>query len=113
MVSVASLAALLAGAGTAQADFLAAAAFPGLDSFDDLALDAVDGPLTRSAGGLDYTVSTTATAFFPGGTAGDVWLSPNLRWDVASFNGFSANTIGISGSFSAASSVAPSSPAPP
>lgn len=108
MVSVASLAALLAGAGTAQAaitvytnqaDFLAAAAFTGLDGFDDLALAAVDGPLTRSAEGLDYAVSTTGTAFFPGGTAGDVWLSPNLRWDVVTFSGFSADTIGIGGSF--------------
>ncbi len=84
---------------TNEADFLAAAALSGTDSFDDMALAAVDGPLTRSAGGLGYTVSTTGTAFFPGGSTGDVWLSPNLRWDVVTFNGFDADTVGIGGSF--------------
>ncbi len=85
---------------TNQADFLAAAALTGTDSFDDLAIAAVDGPLVRSAGGLGYTASTTGTAFFPSGTAGgDVWLSPNLRWDVVSFDGFAADINGIGGNF--------------
>jgi hypothetical protein len=103
-----ALAALLATMGNAQAaltvytnqaDFLAAATMSGTDSFDDMARAAIDGPLMRSAGGLGYTVSTTATAFFPGGTAGDVWLSPNLRWDVVTFNGFGADITGIGGNF--------------
>jgi hypothetical protein len=103
-----ALAALLATMGSAQAaltvytnqaDFLAAATLTDTDSFDDMARVAIDGPLMRSAGALDYTVSTTATAFFPGGTASDVWLSPNLRWDVVTFNGFGADITGIGGNF--------------
>jgi hypothetical protein len=103
-----ALAALLATVGSAQAtitvytnqaDFLAAAALTGTDSFDDMALAAINGPLTRSAGGYSYTASTTATAFFPAGTAGDVWLSPNLSWDVVTFAGFGADINGIGGNF--------------
>ncbi len=107
-----ALAALLAVAGTAQAtvtvyttleSFNAATAGRGVDSFNDLPeLDQVEGPITRSAGSVQYTGTVTSgeTSFWTAGEdPSDIWLSTNERKALVTFDGFSTAVRGIGGNF--------------
>lgn len=102
-----AVAAAVVAAGSAQAaidvyfdeaSFLAAVVNAATDTFDDLVPgQAYDGPLMRSAGGYDYTVSTSpdSPTLYGAGTAGDAWLSSNIASDFIVFSGFSSNVTAV------------------
>lgn len=102
-----ALAAALVATGSAQAaidvyfdeaSFLAAVANAATDTFDDLIPgQAYDGPLMRSAGSYDYTVSTSPDSpiLYGAGTAGDAWLSTNIASDFIVFDGFSSDVTAV------------------
>ncbi len=84
---------------TSQAAFLSAVTGPGVDTFDDLPLDAVPGPLNRSAGTYDYVATTGTQGFFGVGDPTDVWLSTDTSTDAVLFSGFGAGVDAIGGFF--------------
>lgn len=102
-----ALAAALLAAGTSQASiqvfedeasFLAALASYGTDSFDDLeAATGYDGPLSRSAGAIGYSVSASPNSpiLYGAGTAEDAWLSTNSEADFITFSTFSVPVFGV------------------
>jgi hypothetical protein len=105
-----SLAVLLLAANAAQADitvytsqsaYLAAVGDTGVDSFDDLPIDLIDAPLTRSAGAYGYEaqVAFSSPYLYGAGESGDHWLSANNRNDNVTFTGFSAGVRGVGGFF--------------
>ncbi|MGK5080436.1 PEP-CTERM sorting domain-containing protein [Janthinobacterium sp. HLX7-2] len=109
-LKIISAAALLLAASAAQADitlftnqaaYLAAAGNTGVDTFDDLPIDALDGPLNRSAGSYAYTVSSVGTSpiLYGAGTGSDNWLSTNNRNDSVLFSNFSSAVRGVGGFF--------------
>ncbi len=102
-----ALAAALLTAGASQASiqvfddeasFLAALASYGTDSFDDLMPgEGYDGPLSRSAGSIGYSVSASPASpiLYGAGTAEDAWLSTNNEADFITFSGFSVPVVGV------------------
>ncbi|APA71521.1 hypothetical protein YQ44_17885 [Janthinobacterium sp. 1_2014MBL_MicDiv] len=109
-LKIMSAAALLLAANAAQADitvftsqsaYLAAVGNTGVDTFDDLPIDALDGPLSRSAGSYAYTVSSVGTSpiLYGAGTGSDHWLSTNDRNDSVLFSNFSSAVRGVGGYF--------------
>lgn len=112
-----ALAAALTAAGAAQASiqvfedetsFLAALSSFGTDTFDDLIPGAAtDGPLTRTAGTVGYTVtaSPNSPTFYGAGTEADPWLSTNNAQDFVTFSGFSLPVLAI-GAFVSGSDIA-------
>jgi len=107
LVLASALASLLATAAGAQAEitvyttqaaFLGATGTPGVDSFDDLALDIYDEALNRTAGGYTYQVSA-AGGLFGAGTGSDHWLSSNLRLSPIVFQDFSSGVNAFGGNF--------------
>ncbi len=99
-------AALLLAAGAANADikiftdkydYRNAVTVSGLDSFNDLSVEPVQGPLSRSAGDYNYTakVGPGSDAFW--GAAGsevDGWLTTDGRTDTISFTDFGGKVNG-------------------
>lgn len=85
---------------TSLASWLAAVSAPGLDTFDDVALDAGSPPssLSRTAGPYSYTVRANG-GLFDVGPLPDVWLSTNLASTVLVFDSFSSTVRGIGGFF--------------
>jgi hypothetical protein len=105
-----SLAVLLLAASAAQADitvytsqsaYLAAVGNTGVDSYDDLPIEAIDGPLARSAGAYSYqaSVGPVSPILYGAGEGGDNWLTGNNRRDTITFDGFSGNVRGVGGFF--------------
>ena len=109
-MKIISAAALLLAASAAHADitvftsqsaYLAAAGNTGVDTFDDLPIDALDGPLFRSAGSYAYTASSVGVSplLYGAGTGSDNWLSTNNRNDSVVFSNFSSAVRGVGGFF--------------
>ncbi len=78
--------------------FLGAVAAPGVDSFDDLAVESLGTSLDRTAGAYTYTVSAGEGLFGAGG-AGDGWLSTDAQFDSIVFSNFSSTVHGLGGEF--------------
>lgn len=95
--SVLASAVLLLAAATAHADittytsqssYLGAVGTTGVDTFDDLVIDAYDGPLTRSAGSYGYTVGAAPNSpvlYGASDDGADIWLTANNRLDLLTF----------------------------
>lgn len=109
-MKIISAAALLLAASAAHADitvftsqsaYLAAAGNTGVDTFDDLPIDALDGPLNRNAGSYAYTVGSVGASpiLYGAGTGSDNWLSTNSRDDSVVFSNFSSAVRGVGGFF--------------
>ncbi|OHV95294.1 hypothetical protein AKG95_19050 [Janthinobacterium lividum] len=109
-LKVISAAVLLFAASAAQADitvftsqsaYLAAVGNTGVDTFDDLPIDALGGPLNRNAGSYAYTVSSVGVSpiLYGAGTGSDNWLSTNNRDDSVLFSNFSSEVRGVGGFF--------------
>lgn len=109
-LKIISAAALLLAASAAHADitvftsqsaYLAAVGNTGVDTFDDLPIDALDGPLNRSAGSYAYTVGSVGASpiLYGAGTGSDSWLSTNNRNDSVVFSNFSSAVRGVGGFF--------------
>ena len=109
-MKIISAAALLLAASAAQADitvftsqsaYLAAAGNTGVDTFDDLPIDALDSPLNRNAGSYAYTASSVGVSpiLYGAGTGSDNWLSTNNRNDSVVFSNFSSAVRGVGGFF--------------
>ncbi|MDO8032126.1 PEP-CTERM sorting domain-containing protein [Janthinobacterium lividum] len=109
-LKIMSAAALLLAASAAHADitvftsqsaYLAAVGNTGVDTFDDLPIDALDGPLNRNAGSYAYTVSSVGASpiLYGAGTGSDNWLSTNDRNDSVVFSNFSSAVRGVGGFF--------------
>ena len=109
-LKIISAAALLLAASAAHADitvftsqsaYLAAAGNTGVDTFDDLPIDALDSPLSRNAGNYSYTVSSVGASpiLYGAGTGSDNWLSTNSRDDSVLFSNFSSDVRGVGGFF--------------
>ncbi|MCC7703077.1 PEP-CTERM sorting domain-containing protein [Janthinobacterium sp. GW460P] len=109
-LKIMSAAALLLAASAAHADitlftsqsaYLAAVGNTGVDTFNDLPIDALDGPLNRSAGSYAYTVGTVGSSpvLYGAGTNSDKWLSTNNRNDSVVFSNFSNAVRGVGGFF--------------
>lgn len=109
-LKIISAAALLLAASAAQADisvftsqsaYLAAVSNTGVDTFDDLPIDALGGPLNRNAGSYTYTVSSEGASpiLYGAGTGSDNWLSTNNRNDSVVFSNFSSAVRGVGGFF--------------
>lgn len=81
-----------------QASFLQAISNPGTDTFNDLPLAFVSGPLNRTAGSHTYRATVT-NGFYQAGSVSDVWLSTNTATNPIVFNNFSANVQGFGGFF--------------
>jgi hypothetical protein len=83
---------------TSQADFLAAVSAPGVDTFDDLAVEPYGDTLARTAGTYSYS-AFAATGLWGAGGAGDYWLSTNRGTDPIVFSGFSGGVSAFGGNF--------------
>jgi hypothetical protein len=86
---------------TNQSAYLGAVGTTGVDTFDDLDIDAYDGPLTRTAGGYEYTVGAAPTSPILYGASddgSDIWLSANNRFDLLTFSP-STPVAGLGGFF--------------
>ena len=73
---------------TSQSSYLAAVGTTGVDNFDDLEFTSYDGPLTRTAGSYEYTVSTAPISPILYGASddgSDFWLTANNRFDLITF----------------------------
>jgi hypothetical protein len=86
------------------AGWLSAVSTPGLDTFDDLAIDigfSIPTPLTRSAGVHGYTLSTVEENVFVGGipALSDAWLSNDFVGDEIVINSFSPSVRAIGSDF--------------
>lgn len=108
-----TLAALLAGTGTAQAEltlhssaasFQAAISAPQVDGFDDLFW--AEGPqyIYRSVGGYEYygyslMPDANYSSFYNAGSDSDVWLSTNQATDILSFQLLNSAVYGVGGYF--------------
>jgi hypothetical protein len=86
--------------------FVAAIGPSGIDTFDDLGLDLLPGPLARSAGAYSYSVASTAGVPFDNlfpienpASAGDLWLSLEDGLGSLSFSGFGSEVFAIGGRF--------------
>ncbi|PLY40069.1 PEP-CTERM sorting domain-containing protein [Janthinobacterium sp. ROICE36] len=109
-LKIMSAAVLLLAASAAQADitvftsqsaYLAAVGNTGVDTFDDLPIDNLGGPLNRSAGSYAYTASSVGVSpiLYGAGTGSDNWLSTNDRNDNVLFSNFSSAVRGVGGFF--------------
>lgn len=83
---------------TTSASFAAALGSSGTDTYNNLPIDFILSPLTRSAGSYGYTVST-ASGLYGAGTASDAWLSTNVSNETLTFNTFTGGVKGIGGQF--------------
>jgi hypothetical protein len=73
---------------TSQTAYLAAVGNTGVDTFDDLDLDAYEGPLERTAGDYGYTVSAAPNSTAIWGATddfSDMWLTGGNRLDIVTF----------------------------
>ena len=73
---------------TSQASYLAAVGTTGVDDFDDLEVEGYQGPLTRTAGAYDYTVSAAPNSPQIWGASddnSDIWLTGGNRLDLVTF----------------------------
>ncbi|CDG82103.1 FxDxF family PEP-CTERM protein [Janthinobacterium agaricidamnosum] len=86
---------------TSQSAYLAAVGDTGVDSFDDLDIDALDTPLARAAGAYSYTIGTIGSSpyLYGAGEGGDHWISTNNRHDSVLFSNFSSAIVGVGGFF--------------
>lgn len=106
-----ALVALLAAAGSANAaltvytdsaSFLVALSAPGVDSFDDLPLEAdIDDPLARAAGGYAYSAASFggAAGLVGVGTPDDVWLSTRDSFADLMLSGIPPGVRAVGGYF--------------
>lgn len=83
---------------TDKADFLAAIANPGTDTFDDLPGGAIPSPLNRTAGQHSYTATSSSGRLWGAGTAANRWLGSEFTVITIIFDGFTADVTGF-GSF--------------
>jgi hypothetical protein len=86
---------------TSQSSYLGAVGTTGIDTFDDLVVDAYDGPLTRTAGAYEYTVGASPTSpvlYGASDDGSDIWLSANNRFDLLTFSP-STPVAGVGGFF--------------
>ncbi|GGY49240.1 PEP-CTERM sorting domain-containing protein [Pseudoduganella albidiflava] len=98
---------------TSQSAYLAAVGNTGVDTFDDLDVDAYDGPLDRFAGDYAYTVSAgpeSSTLYGASDDFSDVWLSSDNRLDLISFDA-SSPIAGAGGFFFGSDLFGSSTPA--
>jgi hypothetical protein len=85
---------------TSQAAFLAAVSNPGVDFYDDLAVERYGPLLDRNAGGYTYTASTTPASFlFGAGSDADKWLTTDKLTDPITFSNFSSGVNALGGNF--------------
>jgi hypothetical protein len=91
---------------TNRAAFLAGVGVSGNDTFDDLEVGPVVGPLARTAGTFGYSVASTSAAPFDNlfaldnpTVSGDRWLSLEDAIGSLTFSGFASNVIAIGGQF--------------
>lgn len=86
---------------TDRAAFLNAVPHSATDSFDDLTMNEIAGPLSRSVGPYGYqaSVGPSESSFYPSGIAGDVWLTGTMSSDVVRFGAFSSGVVGFGGNF--------------
>jgi hypothetical protein len=84
---------------TSQADFLAAVQAPGVDTFDDLAVNVYPETLHRDAGGYTYDAYSFSGLWGAGGTDGDYWLSSNVRNKPIVFSNFASGVSAFGGNF--------------
>jgi len=73
---------------TSQSSYLGAVGNTAVDTFDDLVVDAYDGPLTRNAGAYEYTVGAAPNSpvlYGASDDGSDIWLSANNRFDLLTF----------------------------
>jgi hypothetical protein len=85
---------------TSLSAWLAAVVAPGLDTYNDLVLDAVTPPssLPRTAGLYQYVVGAE-NGLFVVGSGADRWLSTNVATDPLVFDTFSSTVRGVGGFF--------------
>lgn len=108
-LAVSAVSALLFVAATSQAavtvyttpaDFAAASASPGVDSFQNLSTSSLTpSPLARSAGVYTYAATTPGGFYGGGGNTGDPFLSPNAPRAAITFSGLGATVRGFAGNF--------------
>ena len=85
---------------TDRAAFLAALHLPGVDTFDDLAVDQIGTPLLRKAGSYSYQTSVGPVSdFYPAGSGSDTWLASTFSSDTITFSHFSAGLRAFGGNF--------------
>lgn len=85
---------------TTQASYLGAVGATGVDTFDDLVVDAVATPLARSAGAFAYTASVTGgTAYGASDDDVDMWLTTASPDATITFNNFGTGVAGAGGFF--------------
>lgn len=83
---------------TSQSAFAAATTAPGVDTYNDLAVQLYTSPLARTAGAYRYTVSAE-NGLYGAGTAADAWLSTNSRTSPMIFSNFSSGVNAFGGNF--------------
>lgn len=108
LITAAAMAALLA-AGAAQAEiaaytsqsaYLGAVGATGVDTFDDLPLEALGTPLDRAAGAFAYTASiTNGAGYGASDDDADMWLATGDVADVITFADFGTGVAGAGGFF--------------
>ncbi len=81
--------------------YQAAVGDTGVDTFDDIPIDALDTPLARTAGAYSYTIGTIGSSpyLYGAGGGGDHWMSTNSRNDSVLFSNFSNAIYGAGGFF--------------
>lgn len=118
--------AMLLAAGAANAeikiftdkyDYRGAVTVSGLDTFNDVTVDPLGGPLSRSAGSYNYTAKVgPGSPNFWGGQGGNVdgWLTTDNRTDTITFTDFGGKVNGAglfafgsnsAGAYAAANSI--------
>ncbi len=93
---------------TDEASFLAALSSYGTDTFDDLLPGTgYEGPLSRSAGSVGYTVTASPTSpiLYGAGTEDDPWLSSNNAKDFITFANFGTAVAAV-GAYVSGSDIA-------
>lgn len=83
---------------TSESAFLSAVSAPGVDTFDDLEVQAYGDTVYRTAGAYNYQ-AYSATGIWGAGDAPDHWLSNNTRYNPIVFSNFSGGVSAFGGLF--------------
>lgn len=86
---------------TDRGSFVNAVPLSATDTFDDLAMNEIAGPLNRGAGQFGYqaSVGPGETSFYPSGNGSDTWLTGTMSSDTITFSRFSPGIVGFGGNF--------------
>lgn len=86
---------------TSEAAFLAAISSPSVDTFDDLPLNFVSSPITRTVASYGYEAAAFGD-FYNFGSGSDIFLSTNVAYTDIIFSSFTGGVFGAGAYFFAA-----------